>query len=60
MIVAIICAVAVVLALAWFGILVSGLMRRLKDLDTQLSTARERVATLNEVLEQAPSAGFRA
>lgn len=54
MVVLLICVAAVVLALSWLGVLVGGVLRRLKDLDAQLVTARTQAATLNEALGQAP------
>ncbi len=54
MLVAIVCAAAVVLSLGWLAVLAGGLVRRLKDLDTQLERARERLAGLNDVLAQLP------
>ena len=51
MIIAIICVAAVVLALGCLSVLLGGLSRRLRDLDTQLTTAREQLAELGELGE---------
>jgi len=53
-VVGIISVVAAVLALGCLAVLVCGLLRRIKDLDAQLATARGQVAALNDVLAQAP------
>ena len=54
MIVAVICLVALVLALGYLTVLISGLLRRIKDLDAELAESRTQVAALNDVLAQAP------
>ena len=54
MVVAIVCAAAVLLSLGLLAVLAGGLLRRLRDLDARLEITRKQVTALNDALAREP------